>query len=406
MTQRVLVVGAGVAAYAAALRFTRQGITATVLVPARRQWPEFLETLGAGGFRALLQLGLTRSELAQSFPEVREHRSRWGDSRVHVRAHIPSLQSPVILGKSSLIRMLRAAALEGGAQILEIDRLVVAKETDIGVQVSFIKDGVTHELPCDYAIDASGRPATLGRQMGIRRVTLDSLVAFMIHGPARPAFAACVATVSIADGWTFWASDASGYASFAFFTVGRKLDGKMTPEQYSRFMERAQSIVARHGKTAIAWDEIIHGTMLPTTVVQYWRPDASLVPPPGTKLILSPANRVYLDMKYNDTAVLGLNWAGNVDVNVPYEWDPAKHVNVPESSILGVETAIWSETPATIRDLEFLLFPRLPAVAELGWTAQPARDWTDFRMRLGAQAPRWSALGINAFWSPKIDWTR
>ena len=181
---------------------------------------------------------------------------------------------------------------------------------------------------------------------------------------------------------------------------------KMTPEQYSRFMERAQGIVVRHGKTAIAWDEIIHGKMLPTTVVQYWRPDASLVPPPGTKLILSPANRIYLDMKYDDAAVLGLNWAGNVDVNVPYEWDPAKHLKVPESSILGVETAIWSETPATIRDLEFMLFPRLPAVAELAWTAQPARDWSDFRVRLGAQAPRWSALGINAFWSPKIDWTR
>ncbi len=181
---------------------------------------------------------------------------------------------------------------------------------------------------------------------------------------------------------------------------------KMTPEQYSRFMERAQGIVTRHGKTAIAWDEIIHGKLLPTTVVQYWRPDASLVPPPGAKLILSPANRLYLDMKYDDTTVLGLKWAGNVDVNVPYEWDPARHLNVPESSILGVETAIWSETPATIRDLEFLLFPRLPAVAELGWTAQPARDWSDFRVRLGAQAPRWSALGINAFWSPKIDWTR
>ena len=171
-------------------------------------------------------------------------------------------------------------------------------------------------------------------------------------------------------------------------------------------MERAQGIVTRHGKTAIAWDEIIHGKVLPTTVVQYWRPDASLVPPPGTKLILSPANRLYLDMKYDDTTVLGLKWAGNVDVNVPYEWDPARHLNVPESSILGVETAIWSETPATIRDLEFLLFPRLPAVAELAWTAQPARDWSDFRVRLGAQAPRWSALGINAFWSPKIDWTR
>lgn len=180
----------------------------------------------------------------------------------------------------------------------------------------------------------------------------------------------------------------------------------MTPAQYSGFMERAQAIVARHGKTAIAWDEVIHGKTLPSTVVQYWRPDASLAPPPGTKLILSPANRLYLDMKYNDTTVLGLNWAGNVDVDAPYEWDPARHLNVPESSILGVETTIWSETTATIRDLEFLLFPRLPAVAELAWSAQAARSWSDFRVRLGAQAPGWSALGINAFWSPKIEWTR
>jgi hexosaminidase len=181
---------------------------------------------------------------------------------------------------------------------------------------------------------------------------------------------------------------------------------KMTSEQYSTFMERAQAIVVRHGKTTIAWDEIIHGRMLPSTVVQYWRPDASLAPPPGTKLILSPANRIYLDMKYDDNTALGQNWAGNVDVNVPYEWDPATHLKVPESQILGVETAIWSETPADIRDLEFLLFPRMPAVAELAWTAQSARDWNEFKVRLGAQAPRWSALGINAFWSPKIVWTR
>jgi hexosaminidase len=181
---------------------------------------------------------------------------------------------------------------------------------------------------------------------------------------------------------------------------------KMTPEQYSAFMERAQAIVQRHGKTVIAWDEIIHGTMLPSTVVQYWRPDASLAPPPGTKLILSPANRIYLDMKYHDGTVLGQDWAGKVDVNVPYDWDPAKHLKVPESSILGVETAIWTETMASIRDLEFMLFPRLPAVAEAAWTAQDARDWNDFRVRVGAQAPRWSALGINAYWSPKIDWVR
>jgi hexosaminidase len=181
---------------------------------------------------------------------------------------------------------------------------------------------------------------------------------------------------------------------------------KMTPPQYAAFMERAQGLVIKHGKIPIGWDEINHAKLQPSTVVQYWRPDASMVPAPGTKLILSPANRIYLDMKYDASTVLGLDWAGKVDVDVPYTWDPAKHLAVDEGQILGVEAAIWSETADNIEDVEFLLFPRLPAVAELAWTAQSARDWTDFRARLAAQAPRWSALGINAFWSPKIEWKR
>jgi hexosaminidase len=52
------------------------------------------------------------------------------------------------------------------------------------------------------------------------------------------------------------------------------------------------------------------------------------------------------------------------------------------------------------------MFPRLPAVAEVAWSAQASRDWNDFRTRVASQAPRWSALGINVFWSPKIDWRR
>ncbi len=181
---------------------------------------------------------------------------------------------------------------------------------------------------------------------------------------------------------------------------------KMTPEQYASFMERAQALVVKHGKIPIAWDEVVHGRVQPSTVVQYWRPKATLVPPAGTKVILSPANRIYLDMKYDASTVLGLDWAGKVDVDVPYTWDPAKHLGIEESRILGVEAPIWSETTDNIRDVEFLLFPRLPAVAEVAWTAQASRDWSEFRARLGAQAPRWSALGINVFWSPKIDWRR
>jgi flavin-dependent dehydrogenase len=227
LTQLVLVVGAGVAAFAAAIRCARQGLNVKVLLPARRQWPEFPETLSAGGFRTLLQLGLQRNELAQSFPEVRERRSRWGDGPVQVKSRVPGLQGPVILGKSSLINMLREAAVESGAQVLEVERLITAKESASGMLVSFLAAGATQELACGYAIDASGRPAVLARLLGTKRVTLDDLVAFITHGPAQPEFAACVATVSVADGWTFWASDQLGQASFTFFTAGRKFAGQL-----------------------------------------------------------------------------------------------------------------------------------------------------------------------------------
>jgi len=192
-----------------------------------------------------------------------------------------------------------------------------------------------------------------------------------------------------------------------YFHIGGDEVKTLTPEQYARFIERVQKIVAAHGKTVIGWDEIFHSTLLPSTIVQYWRPTASITPAPGTKLILSPANKIYLDMKYDDATVLGLKWAGLVDVPVTYEWDPATLLpKVPEPAILGVEAPIWSETLVTMADAEFMAFPRLAAAAEVAWSTQAARQWPEFRTRLAAQAPRWSALGINAYWWPKLDWPR
>ena len=112
-------------------------------------------------------------------------------------------------------------------------------------------------------------------------------------------------------------------------------------------------------------------------------------------------------MKYDDRTALGLNWAGNVDVHVPYDWDPARLLpGVPAGAILGVEAPLWSETLASSADVEFMAFPRITAVAEVGWSSQDGRAWTEFRQRLGRQAPRWSALGVDAFWSPAVDWQR
>ena len=125
----------------------------------------------------------------------------------------------------------------------------------------------------------------------------------------------------------------------------------------------------------------------------------------NVKLIVSPANKAYLDMKYHKGTPIGLDWAAVIEVREAYDWDPpAMLEGVPEPAILGVEGPIWSETIANSYDLEYLAFPRIAALAEIAWSPKGRRSWDDFRIRLGAQAPRWTALGINFYRSPQVPW--
>ena len=57
-----------------------------------------------------------------------------------------------------------------------------------------------------------------------------------------------------------------------------------------------------------------------------------------------------------------------------------------------------------IRDVEFLAFPRLVAIAEVGWSPAKSRDWEAFKERLGAHGPRLAALGVNFYRSPEVPW--
>ena len=190
-----------------------------------------------------------------------------------------------------------------------------------------------------------------------------------------------------------------------YFHIGGDEVKKITPAQYRTFVERVQEIVESHGKTVVGWDEVAMATLLPTTIVQQWRPGEKFVVPPATQVILSPAHKIYLDMQYHTATPIGQHWAAYVDVPEAYAWDPATVLpGVNESSILGVEAPLWSETLATMRDVEYLAFPRLAGAAEIAWSPVAGRTWDEYRGRLAAQAQRWTALGINAYWSPTVDW--
>ena len=191
-----------------------------------------------------------------------------------------------------------------------------------------------------------------------------------------------------------------------YLHIGGDEVASLTRDQYVRFVERAQDIVNKYGKSMIGWEEITKARLKPTTIAQQWKSDsASAGVAQGVKLIMSPSDRIYVDMKYNSQTELGLDWAAQIEVRQSYDWDPATYMKgVGESNIVGVEAPLWSETVRNITAAEYLLMPRLPAVAEIGWTPQASRSWESFRTRIAAHAPRWNYLGINFYRSPQIPW--
>jgi hexosaminidase len=160
----------------------------------------------------------------------------------------------------------------------------------------------------------------------------------------------------------------------------------------------------------IGWEEIERARVGPPALVQQWNPPgrttaAAEAAARGLKVIMSPANRAYLDMKYDASTPLGLTWAGYTNVRDSYTWEPTREIpGVGASAVLGVEAPLWSETVQSMRDAEYLAFPRLIGIAEIAWSPRRGRSWAEYRTRLGAQGPLLRSLGVNYYRSPEVAW--
>jgi N-acetyl-beta-hexosaminidase len=188
-------------------------------------------------------------------------------------------------------------------------------------------------------------------------------------------------------------------------------------DDYAEFVARATRIVADLGKTPVMWHEAgAVADRADETVGQYWdfvtprEPAATAArafAADGSRVILSPADAVYLDMKEEPGSRLGQDWAdGPTSLERAYGWEPADVLGIPERALLGVEAPLWTETARTADDLDELAFPRIAAAAEIAWSprAAPERAWESFRVRVGALAPLWRAHGIRFHPSPLVPW--
>jgi hexosaminidase len=200
----------------------------------------------------------------------------------------------------------------------------------------------------------------------------------------------------------------------------------LSQSQYASLVNTEASYIQSEGKTVMGWADIAGaGTSLPSgSVAEYWNPasgsqsgtvTATEAVAKGMKIVMAPASHAYLDQKYTSTAPAGLGqtWAckGGCDVDQFYNWDPASYVTgVTGSSVMGVEGALWTETVTDLSQADEMIFPRLPALAEIAWSPQAARTskkspaYKDFISRLAAQGPRWNAAGVNFYQTPEVPW--
>ena len=189
--------------------------------------------------------------------------------------------------------------------------------------------------------------------------------------------------------------EVAALTSGEYLHIGGDEAAATPPDAYAAFVARACELVRTHGKTPVGWEEVAKASLPPGTLVQHWKDEglARAAAAQGARLIMSPARHAYLDQKYDESTPLGLEWAGHVTLRDAYEWEPG--------DVLGVEAALWTETLATRPDVEFMLFPRLLATAEVAW-ARGAREWEAFRPRAAAEAAALGRNGVNVFRSPEL----
>jgi len=203
----------------------------------------------------------------------------------------------------------------------------------------------------------------------------------------------------------------------------------LSASQYAQFINQEAGIVSGQGKTVMGWADIAGaGTTPPAgSVAEYWQPAAGTASgtesarqavAKGMKVVMAPADHTYLDQKYSVTATtsvpasLGMNWAcpSGCDVSSAYNWDPGSLVTgVTDSNVIGVEGDMWSETAPNMSDVDYMVFPRLLALAEVAWSPAAKRTATsaayqDFLQRLAGQGARLQAAGVNFYPSTEVPW--
>jgi hexosaminidase len=181
-----------------------------------------------------------------------------------------------------------------------------------------------------------------------------------------------------------------------------KVEGlKDEKELQSYFIKRIEKFLISKNKRLIGWDEILEGGLAPEATVMSWRGVAGGIEAAkqGHDVIMSPNSYAYLDHYQAEPAGEPLAIGGYLPLESVYAFDPqfAELNTDQQKHILGVQGNLWSEYLSTPQYMEYMAYPRMFAISEIGWTAGSKKDFDEFLSRLAVQRLRYDKIGINYF---------
>lgn len=157
----------------------------------------------------------------------------------------------------------------------------------------------------------------------------------------------------------------------------------------SYFIHRMEVFFNKNGRKLIGWDEILEGGISPTAIIMYWRgwvPQAPVMAAKnGNTVIMTPGSPLYFDTQPDQNSVYNV-----------YHYDPVpKGLNAAEAKvIIGAQANTWTEYIPSERRADYMVMPRMTALAEALWTSKP-QEYKNYLNRLYAHYPRLDALKIH-----------
>ncbi|MGM0551477.1 MAG: beta-N-acetylhexosaminidase [Bacteroidota bacterium] len=170
-------------------------------------------------------------------------------------------------------------------------------------------------------------------------------------------------------------------------------------ELQSWFIKRMEKYLNAHGRKLIGWDEILEGGLAPEASVMSWRGTEGGIKAArmGHDVVMSPNSHCYFDHYQGNPDKEPLAIGGHTTLKEVYQYRPTpEELDATEAlHILGAQGNVWTEYIATPEHLEYMVLPRMCALAEVVWTAPQEPDFSAFYNRLETWLPKLKQVGYS-----------